>query len=141
MNNLDCRAGNFVNVEVHFNNFMTDIFNMWKDDDCNDFENKNAIEYEFKDDSFAVRFHKLLNQEYCGVLNKNMWSENTDVLCEYFQDRVQDFDEWINFGYIIIEYEEEEEEDEEEEEEQEKSAGLIEAERVWFEYFEGTQNK
>ena len=115
MNNLDCRAGNFVNVEVHFNNFMTDIFNMWKDDDCNDdFKNKNAVDYDFKEQSCAIKFHILLNQEYCALLNKNMWSENTDLLCDYFSDRVLDFNDWINFGYIIIEYEEEEEDEEEE---------------------------
>jgi hypothetical protein len=116
MNNLDCRAGNFVNIEVHFNNFMTDIFDMWKDDDWNDeLKRKNAIDYEFKEQSRAIKFHNLLNTEYCDILNKNMWSEKTDVLCDYFQERVQDFNDWIDWGYIIIEYDEIEEEDEEEE--------------------------
>ena len=87
---------------------------MWKDNDCNDFKNKIAIDYEFKEQSRAIKFHNLLNTEYCDILNKNMWSEKTDVLCDYFQERVQDFNDWIDWGYIIIEYEEEEEDEEEE---------------------------
>ena len=94
---------------------MTDIFNMWKDGNwTDDFKNKNAIDYKFKEQSRAITFHNILNQGYCDVLNKNMWSENTDVLCEYFQDGVQYFDDCIGYGYIIIEYEEEEEDEEDE---------------------------
>ena len=107
MNNLDSRCPNIVNVEVHFNNFMGDIFDGWK----NRQENADVIEdYEFNDENEYwgawdnKAFHLLINEHYVDYLNSvirnpSAFEDLTNELWENFND---DFSNWVDKKWITI---------------------------------------
>ena len=91
MNNLDSRCPNIVNVEIHFNNFMGDIFDEWK----NHQDNADEIDdYEFAEEEFSVAFHNTLNEFYGYYLNSVIRNPSaiedlTTELWENFNDEFQ----------------------------------------------------
>ena len=101
MNNLDSRCPNIVNVEVHFNNFMGDIFDEWK----NQQENADKIEdYEFAEEAFSVAFHKILNEFYVDYLNSVIRNPSAieDLTTELWSNFNAIFDQEVNAGFITI---------------------------------------
>ena len=106
MNNLDSRAPNVVNVEIHFNNFMGDIFDEWK----NHQDNGDEIDYyEFTQERFSVVFHKTLNDIYGYYLNQIIRnpSDFEDLTAELWSNFNAEFEKDVNAGFITIHYEEE----------------------------------
>ena len=109
MNNLDSRCPNIVNVEVNFNNFMTDIFDGWK----NRQENADVIEdYEFVGEwvwgKTAKDFHKLINEEYSNYLNKLMNNPSAfeDLTTEFWEIMDGEFHWWLDEEWIKLIYDE-----------------------------------
>tara|TARA_R110002012_G_scaffold150489_1_gene309837 strand:+ start:639 stop:983 length:345 start_codon:yes stop_codon:yes gene_type:complete len=113
MNNLDSRCPNIVKVEIHFNNFMVDVFDEWK----NHQDNADNIEdYEFTPPDVRwderpddEEFHRLMNGEYNEYLNKiirnpSAFENLTAELWSNFNDL---FEEWVERKWIKIIYEEE----------------------------------
>ena len=109
MNNLDSRCPNIVNVEVNFNNFMTDIFDGWK----NRQEDPDVIEdYEFVRNGFSGKtakdFHKLINEEYSNYLNRVIRNPSAfeDLTTEFWEIMDCEFENGVDEEWIKILYDE-----------------------------------
>jgi hypothetical protein len=101
MNNLDSRCPNVVNVEIHFNNFMGDIFDGWK----NGQDNADEIDdYEFTEEAFSVAFHKILNDIYGYYLNKIIRNPSAfeDLTIELWENFNDEFEKEIEYKRITI---------------------------------------
>jgi len=110
MNNLDSRCPNIVNVEVHFNNFMTDIFDGWRNRQNDD--DVSIEDYEFVRNGFSGRtaedFHKLINEEYSNYLNKLMNNPSAfeDLTAEFWEIMDGEFHWWLDEEWIKLIYDE-----------------------------------
>lgn len=108
MNNLDSRCPNIVNVEVHFNNFMGDIFDGWK----NRQDNYDKIEdYEFVDENgygVAIAFHKLINEEYANYLKNIIRNPSAfeDLTTEFWEIMDGEFENGVDEEWIKLIYDE-----------------------------------